>query len=167
MPDPPLLPPKDNRPGQSMFVASKSSYDSKQVQSVINNLEFLTHKTNKEGSKCLREEGPTKSERMNRIETLVMLANQNLEDSSQLTLDVLLENPKQISFNLMKLDMQQSCRALCDIQRVETSENTKNLHIIANSTDALEVQALKQRKALIPKSDLAPKGVSSKDYQNV
>ena len=103
---------------------------------------------------------------MNRINSLIMLANQNLDDSSQISLEGLIENPKQISFNLMKLDMQQSCRALCDIEKVDT-EQKPGVHIIPCSTDAIEVKALQQRKALIPNTDNAPKGVSTKDYMNL
>lgn len=35
-----------------------------------------------------------------------MLANQNLDESTQLSLEGLVENPKETSFKLMKLDLE-------------------------------------------------------------
>ena len=86
---------------------------------------------------------------MRKMASLVSLANQNLDEGSQITVDGLVSNPKLVSFNLMKLDMQQSCRAQCEIERVE-AKGSQNLNIIANSTDQLEVQALQRRKATVP-----------------
>lgn len=96
---------------------------------------------------------------MKKMASLVALANQNLDEGSQITVDGLVSNPKLVSFNLMKLDMQQSCRSQCEIEQVEAKKGAQNLHIIANSTDQLEVQALQRRKAEVPSPSLAPKGI--------
>lgn len=66
----------------------------------------------------------------------------------------------------MKLDLEQSCRALCSIERVETMTD-QSLAIIPFSTDAVEVQKLISRKALMPSEANAPKGVTKKDYMNL
>lgn len=89
----------------------------------------------------LNEEGPAKIERMEKIHNLVMIANQNLDETTQLSLEGLVANPKETSFKLMKLDLEQSCRALCDIERVQSVADT-GLYVIPNSTDAIQVQQL-------------------------
>lgn len=86
----------------------------------------------------LKEEGPAKVERMEKIQNLVMIANQNLDETTQLSLEGLVANPKETSFKLMKLDLEQSCRSLCDIERVEGLVDV-GLDIIPNSTDAIQV----------------------------
>lgn len=103
---------------------------------------------------------------MEKIQILVDQANVNLDEETQLSLDGLVSNPKETSFKLMKLDLEQSCRALCSIERVETTSD-QSLAIIPFSTDAVEVQKLISRKALIPSDANAPKGVTKKDYMNL
>lgn len=66
----------------------------------------------------------------------------------------------------MRIDMEQSCRALCSIEKFE-QEQINLIHIIPNSPDMLQVDALRKRKALIPNETLLPKGVSSQDYMNI
>ena len=55
----------------------------------------------------------------------------------------------------MKIDLNQSCRAMCDIEKVDTILK-KEMHVIPCSTDAIEVKALQQRKALVPNHSNAP-----------
>jgi hypothetical protein len=51
------------------------AYDTNQIRGVIENLEFLTHKSNREGAKMLNEEGPNKQNRINKMSSLVEIAN--------------------------------------------------------------------------------------------
>jgi hypothetical protein len=45
------------------------------MRTVIDNLEFLNHRSQKEAEQCLREEGPSKPARMKRMKSLVQLVN--------------------------------------------------------------------------------------------
>jgi len=75
---------------------------------------------------------------MEKMQSLVQLANQNLATESQISIDGLISNPKLVSFNLMKLDMEQSCRSQCEIVKGFAPAES-GVHVIANSTDFNQV----------------------------
>ena len=53
----------------------------------------------------LNSEGKHKAKRMAKMNNLVQMANSNLQSTSQITIEGILQNPKLVSFKLMKLDM--------------------------------------------------------------
>ena len=66
-----------------------------------------------------------KSYRMSKMKGLIDTINENVQTNTQLSLDSFIENPKLVSFKLMKMDMEQSCRAQCTIEKrfAESGEN--------------------------------------------
>lgn len=104
---------------------------------MISNLEFLTHKPSSEAHKQIMQEDGNFERRMKKMESLVQMANQNLDNSTQLSFEGLIQNPKLVSFKLMKLDVEQSCRAKCEIVEVETKDKAS---VIPTSTEQLMVQ---------------------------
>ena len=60
---------------------------------------------------------------MKKIQSFVTLVNENLQENTQISLEGLIDNPKLVSFKLMKLDMEQGCRAQCEIQRGFAGQN--------------------------------------------
>jgi len=60
-----------------------------------------------------------------------------------MTVDGLISNPRLFSFNLMKLDINQSCRVQCAIEKKTVEGNQANdiqgFNVIGNSPDQIEV----------------------------
>ena len=61
---------------------ANDDYNSGQVRNVLDNLELLTHKTTEEAQKMLAQEGKHKEKRMEKMNSLVQMANSNLQSSS-------------------------------------------------------------------------------------
>ena len=60
---------------------------------------------------------------MKKIQSFVTLVNENLQENTQISIEGLIDNPKLVSFKLMKLDMEQSCRSQCEIQKGFAGQN--------------------------------------------
>jgi len=48
------------------------------------------------------------------------MVNDNIMNGTRITAEAMLGNPKMLSFKLMKLDLEQSCRARCEIEKIES-----------------------------------------------
>ena len=59
---------------------------------------------------------------MEKIHSLVQMVNDNIMNETRITADAMISNPKLLSFKLMKLDLEQSCRSKCEIERVESTK---------------------------------------------
>ena len=57
---------------------ASTDYNSNEVRSILENLELLTHKTTEEAQKMLSQEGKHKEKRMEKMNSLVQIANSNL-----------------------------------------------------------------------------------------
>jgi len=57
---------------------ASTDYNSNEVRSILENLELLTHKTTEEAQKMLSQEGKHKEKRMEKMNSLVQMANSNL-----------------------------------------------------------------------------------------
>ena len=62
-----------------------------------------------------------KDKRMEKLHNLVQLVNQNVEEDSHISFEQLVTHPKLTSFRLMKLDMEKSCRAQCEVVQNTTT----------------------------------------------
>lgn len=121
---------------------------------MIENLEFLTHRPAVEGAKALLTDPVNHDKRMEKLHSLVQLVNNNVQNQSQISFDTLVTHPKLTSFKLMKLDMEQSCRAKCEIESKETFDHSS---IIANSTDQMRIQSMQQMKSNVALAQLIKK----------
>ena len=99
------------------------------------------------------------------------MVNDNLVNETQITSDAMINNPKLVSFKLMKLDIDQSCRSKCEIEKKQTTPgkpiSEKHFQVIANSSDQLHVQAMQQQKVLMPKPEQEPRGYSLENDQQL
>ena len=84
----------------------RANYTSSDIHKVIENLEFLTHRPTKEMKAQLEGESKLKEKRLAKMQSLVNIANNNLDIGSFLSVNNIVENPKLTSFKLMKLDME-------------------------------------------------------------
>ena len=78
---------------------------------MLTNLEFLNHKSSSDARKAIMADDAMFERRMTKMHDLVQMANDNLQNSTQISFENLIQNPKLVSFKLIKLDLDQSCRA--------------------------------------------------------
>lgn len=95
------------------------------------------------------------------MKSFVTLVNENLQSNTQISIEGLIENPKLVSFKLMRLDMEQSCRSQCEIEKNFADPNS-HVQVIANSTEQLHVQTLQSQKAETKKE--VPAGIAPDAY---
>jgi len=57
---------------------ASTDYNSSEVRNILENLELLTHKSTEEAQKMLNQEGKHKEKRMEKMNSLVQMANSNL-----------------------------------------------------------------------------------------
>lgn len=91
---------------------------------MIENLEFLTHKPSSEARRIIDADPAHKANRMKKIASLVQVVNDNIMNDTHVTSDQMINNPKLLSFKLIKLDLEQSCRSQCEIEKGETMKTT-------------------------------------------
>ena len=73
----------------------------------------------------INEENDQKQLRWQQLQELVETVNDNVTNSTKISFSALKQNPKLVSYKLMKLDMEQSCRAQCSIDREEAPADAK------------------------------------------
>ena len=87
------------------------AYNEAQISKVLGSLEYMTHQPTFAIKAQIINEDDMKAYRMSKMKGFVDTINENVQTNTQLSLDSLIENPKLVSFKLMKMDMEQSCRA--------------------------------------------------------
>lgn len=108
---------------------------------------------------------------MEKIHNLVQMVNDNVDNATRITADAMISNPKLLSFKLMKLDLEHSCRSRCEIERKEIlrggcPNQLSPLNVIANSSEQLQVQAAQKAKIPAPNPSFEPKGYNPAIHNN-
>lgn len=153
---------------ETQSFVSSPNYDSGQIREVIENLEFLTHRPSSEARRIIDAEPAAREKRLKKIDSLVQIVNDNIQNETRITAELMINNPKLLSFKLMKMDLEQSCRAKCEIEKGETMKTqlSQKVNVIANSSDQLHVQALQKAKVPSLKPEQEPKGYNPAVHNN-
>lgn len=69
-------------------------------------MEFLTHKPSSEARRIIDSDPVHKPGRMKKIYSLVETVNDNIMNETRITADSMINNPKLLSFKLIKLDLE-------------------------------------------------------------